>query len=580
MNIDDCSALFSDKEVVICDFDGTVTELDVCDQIMDIFGPTDWRSIGWRYDQGHISHREMNDIFVSHLKCSPVELAGLLRSKIRIRDGFVEFLEYCRSKNIYLIIVSGGWDYYMKIILEDFHIRFIYSFESLADLEQDELPIICNQLIFDQAKKEWKLLPSHFTSSLTCSPDKRSIAGAMRFIGANAITLVGDGASDYDLASEADYVLSRESLSSYCLKEGIPHSIFSTFFDVVASLRTRREGAIRVLSLPSYHPYNRRFDNYGEINFVNPGSDFFGDGKVSSPHELHDTFPPDSYDIVHIHFEYYLFSVELLEGILQYFEQSRRPVVWTCHDRSSLIEEKTNYEHEGLLYKYASKVMTLTNGCRTWLLNKFGEHRDNIDVIPLGYLAHPAVVDYESKSVVKDRNLFTIYVGDFRKSKSYLSSIREFLGCNRLQEARLQVIYRSPEIGFGDKENIENFLLLVTHPRVSTISLPEISDTLFVRKFLASHAVILPYKWGTHSGQLELARDCGCHVVASKVGYYSEQWPDVIEYLSGDDYRDALVEAYEREPLEPAGHWRKTEFDEIYDRHVRLYRRLIAPGHV
>ena len=128
-----------------------------------------------------------------------------------------------------------------------------------------------------------------------------------------------------------------------------------------------------------------------------------------------------------------------------------------------------------------------------------------------------------------------------------------------------------------------NFFNFTQHPRVINVSLPFISNDLLIEVFLRSHAVILPYKWGTHSGQVELARDCGCHVVVTDVGYYKEQWDKInIWNISDNKYREfssrytnCLIDVFGKESLNPAGYSRQKELQEIIQQQVKVYAELI-----
>ena len=343
---------------------------------------------------------------------------------------------------------------------------------------------------------------------------------------------------------------------------------------------------IKVLSLPSYHPYNKRFDNKKDIVFVNPDCDFFADGKSCSPEYLDKHFPPNTYDVVHLHFEYYLITPDRLEGLLQYFKSKRKPIIWTCHDRNSALKEQVDQKHEQLLFENAEAIITLTAGCSHWLYKQFGQHTGGVEVIPHGYITHPSIIESEEEGIKKDRNLFTMHLGDFRKSKEYVCSIRDFLACSKLENARLQIIYRPANIfprDNAENHQLEIFSELIRHPRIITTCAFNIPDNVLTRAFLASHAVILPYKWGTHSGQLELARDCGSHIVVSDVGFYKDQWNSIFEWTVSDGKKDlykeryqrALIAAYTQKPLTVAGHWREDEFEQIIRQHVNVYNKAI-----
>lgn len=78
---------------------------------------------------------------------------------------------------------------------------------------------------------------------------------------------------------------------------------------------------------------------------------------------------------------------------------------------------------------------------------------------------------------------------------------------------------------------------------------------------LAADALLLPYLWGSHSGQLELAFDLNLLPICSSVGYFSEQfelhqglvtepewfdWSQGNPYLFGERFVAALERAAER----------------------------------
>ena len=64
------------------------------------------------------------------------------------------------------------------------------------------------------------------------------------------------------------------------------------------------------------------------------------------------------------------------------------------------------------------------------------------------------------------------------------------------------------------------------HPRFDDLS----SSAICAR----AHVTVLPHRWGTHSGWLELARDLGTRVVAPDCGYYGDQWSEVVSYVNNE----------------------------------------------
>ncbi|MBU1110528.1 glycosyltransferase [Patescibacteria group bacterium] len=343
---------------------------------------------------------------------------------------------------------------------------------------------------------------------------------------------------------------------------------------------------IKVLSLPSRHPYTSKL-NTGRIHFINPNSDLFS-RRLCTPEYLNDEFPHNSYDIVHIHFSFDKLTLEGLQDALQYFKKNNKPIVWTLHSKESQrIRNYGDGKYQKLLFKYADKIICPTTGAKMWCESTLGIHTSNIEVIPLGFMSDPRDIKRLQKSTIKDSKLFTMLVGEFRQNKEFLQSVVNFLQCTDLLDYKLQLIFKPiPVIDENSqlRQDIVFFYKLVQNPRIEILSRPEITNDELNMAFLRSHAVIIAYKWGTHSGQIEQAKDCGCHAVVSNVGFYKEQWQDVCLYKYNEkdpietarNYTNALIEIAQRPSIKPLGMVRLKELNDSVNNHVRIYEGLIA----
>jgi beta-1,4-mannosyltransferase len=342
---------------------------------------------------------------------------------------------------------------------------------------------------------------------------------------------------------------------------------------------------IKVLSLPSRHPYTSKF-NAAEISFVNPDTDFFTDGLCNADY-LEEYFPPASYDLAHIHFSFDRLSIEELKSILKYFKEKEKPVVWTLHSKESQrIKNFGEGKYQKILFEYSSKIISPTTGAAAWLEKKYGKHSRSVDVIPLGYMSDPRDIERLDTSVEKSPLLFSMLIGEFRQNKEFLQSIANFVQCSDLKDFMLQLIFKPISL-YGTGEKLSNemifFYNLIQNPRIEILSKPEIPNEEINIAFLRSHAVVLPYKWGTHSGQIELAKDCGCHVVVSDVGYYKEQWDKVYLYQfnknnavdTASNYTKALIEVSKQPSLKPAGVSRLEEHYKIMKQHIKIYQSVL-----
>lgn len=336
---------------------------------------------------------------------------------------------------------------------------------------------------------------------------------------------------------------------------------------------------MRVLMLPSMHPYVAKLSYGGSIKIVNPDSDYFSlpDFGVKFLQKTHD---PNSYDAVHIHFSFDKVDLENLENVLSYFKRIGKPIIWTCHSKESQrILNYCNGAYQRLLFSYADKVITLTNGCRDWIEKSWGKHSRSISVIPHGLIAFPCDVDRNICGISKNPKRFSILYGEFRENKERHAAIVDFLEAIDLKDLELHLIYKpSTRFQEQDSNGWQEFLQITQNMRCSRFVKSWITNDELIKEFYSSHCIILPYLWGTHSGQIELAKDCGCYVVAPNVGFYKEQWEKTL--IWGKDciysnYIEALQSAASSPSLQPIGNIRLEELQNIINLHLEAYKSLL-----
>ncbi|KKP92965.1 MAG: hypothetical protein UR98_C0014G0009 [Parcubacteria group bacterium GW2011_GWA1_36_12] len=343
---------------------------------------------------------------------------------------------------------------------------------------------------------------------------------------------------------------------------------------------------MRILSLPARHPYTSKFHQSGEIVFVNPGTDYFNKiGGYANSEFIKKAHPPNTYDIVHIHFSFDKLGTDELETLLKYFKSISKPIVWTCHSRESLRKRNIgNGILQRMLFSYADTLITPTNGCRKWIIDTYGNSKI-ITVIPLGYMADPKEVVVNSSFLkLKKKENFIYLVGDMRKNKEINLSISHFLNSGELSDCKLTVITKPIPEGIAlDERRREFWKTLHSSWRIHIISQPEVSNEYLTQLFCQQHVCMLPYLWGTHSGQIELAKDCGCWPVISNVGFFKEQGAEIIEFnysnnLSefADNLIGALIKARNADLLSPQPANREKEMNEISRAHIQIYRSLLS----
>ena len=206
---------------VVCDFDGTIALEDVTDSLLDRFADPAWKHIEAQWLAGIFGSRECMARQVGLIEANYEELDRYLDA-VEIDPSFPPFVEECeRRGNVALNVVSDGIDYAVKRILGNHGLS--------------RLRVKANALIA-LADHRYRL---DFPHSAT---DCRAQAGTCKCaIGRSLsrpmpsyspIILIGDGTSDFCIASQADFVFAKDRLLAHCKANAIPHLSFDTFFDI------------------------------------------------------------------------------------------------------------------------------------------------------------------------------------------------------------------------------------------------------------------------------------------------------------------------------------------------------------
>jgi beta-1,4-mannosyltransferase len=119
-------------------------------------------------------------------------------------------------------------------------------------------------------------------------------------------------------------------------------------------------------------------------------------------------------------------------------------------------------------------------------------------------------------------------------------------------------------------------------PNVTAWWHPPLEHTTLAAAIAGADALLLPYRWGTHSGLLELALDVGTPVLASDAGAFADQgpvrtFPVIAEGVEVAGLAAALRDAADGR-LPPAPSWaaREAAAQRFLEEHRRTYREVLA----
>lgn len=356
---------------------------------------------------------------------------------------------------------------------------------------------------------------------------------------------------------------------------------------------------LRVLHLPFRTPYARKLRSPG-FQPVN-GSAVDGAGTVPDAvgaRWVLDRLPASWFDVLHLHHLEFEEPADL-ERLLSACRDAGIPVVFTAHDTAPMFGPADRLmETWRLLAASGAGWVFLTEGSRRELLDRLGGNPPTGPqvVLPHGYVVPPEALagkDREPGPAAR----FLLY-GALRPNRDHLATVLNWSLGIRDAAARLHVVLRavSPaELADPASRTLDLVRVLGTDPRIRTTLRPYPSDDEIVGHALAADALLLPYLWGTHSGQLELAFDLNLLPVASTVGHLREQrrqhgdrvpepvwfdWSGDMRYLFGEAQLAAIEEAVQRlrdrgaQPLDREFlAYRVAEHAELLAGHQRLYDR-------
>ena len=201
--------------IIQCDFDGTITTNNLSVLIREKFAPSEWRNIESDYVKGRLTVEQSNRVQYTLVRETRETLVEFVIDNFKLRPGFLEFVNNCRDKGIRFAIVSSGLDFYIEAVLGSIGITDLEVHCAGTAFTKDGV-------IVTYLDAEGHVIDSGFK--------KKYLAWLMGQ--GRPVVYLGDGLSDFDAASAADYVFACDHLRRLLSASSVPHYEFSDFSDV------------------------------------------------------------------------------------------------------------------------------------------------------------------------------------------------------------------------------------------------------------------------------------------------------------------------------------------------------------
>jgi 2,3-diketo-5-methylthio-1-phosphopentane phosphatase len=212
---------------VFVDFDGTIAPIDTTDLLLERFADPAWRRIEEDWKAGRIGSRECLVRQVDLVRADPRELDAFI-ADIEIDPYFADFVTTCRRFGHQVAVVSDGLDRTVEAVLGRLDVH---------------VPYYANHLAW-QGGGRWRLAFPHARS------DCRSLSGNCKcqFLDSSILldVVVGDGRSDFCMATRADLVLAKGALLDHCVQSALPHRAFAHFGEATEHLTEWLGGRLQV----------------------------------------------------------------------------------------------------------------------------------------------------------------------------------------------------------------------------------------------------------------------------------------------------------------------------------------------
>lgn len=209
---------------ILCDFDGTIALDDVTDALLKRFARPGWEDLEQQWLRGDIGSRQCMAGQVALLDADRAELDGLL-DQVPVDPDFAAFAALAGGLGMPLQVVSDGLDYAIERILARHGLGY--------------LPVYANHLR-PQGARRWRMSSPYASDSCTPASGtcKCTCAARERQHTHRRVLMVGDGRSDFCVATQSSFVLAKHRLIDHCRDRQLPHAPIRGFADAVAWLST------------------------------------------------------------------------------------------------------------------------------------------------------------------------------------------------------------------------------------------------------------------------------------------------------------------------------------------------------
>ncbi len=213
--------------LILCDFDGTITERDTNSYLAERFAPNAFRAWEHKLPTREGTLREVLAAQIGEMTVGEDTIVRAVIEAIPLRAGFSRFVGESRERGDVLILLSAGFRQVIRPMLT--HAGY-----------GEELTLVANDVRFTAHGGEitWRDLPICDLCGEAC---KRSDVDRLRAAHVDReVVYIGDGFSDRCGAESADRIFARATLAAYLDELSVEYEHFDDFHTIADALADSR----------------------------------------------------------------------------------------------------------------------------------------------------------------------------------------------------------------------------------------------------------------------------------------------------------------------------------------------------
>jgi 2-hydroxy-3-keto-5-methylthiopentenyl-1-phosphate phosphatase len=205
----------SQRHSLVIDFDGTITQDDVLDNMARLLGdPVVYQEVEDGLDAGTMPLREVITREFAPVKTPLDDAVAWVLERVRVRPGFAELVRSAQQAGWEVHVVSSGFEEFIEPVLEREGVD-VQVHANRVDARPDGWVV------------EWRYPESCDHCHESC---KREL------LPPGYVVYVGDGYSDRCAALASDRVFAIRGLARYLDERSVPYEPFDDFTDVSRAL--------------------------------------------------------------------------------------------------------------------------------------------------------------------------------------------------------------------------------------------------------------------------------------------------------------------------------------------------------